>query len=84
MSMNCRSKLPRGSCSIADVAHQRDVGVVDGDGEIHLIVERGRRGVLGLGRCGLHGHTEPGAHDDQTGSHGRREQRTESGGDKRS
>ena len=33
---------------IADVANERDVGVVDGDGQLRLIVERGRRRILRL------------------------------------
>ena len=35
--------MPRASCRLPDVAHERDVGVVDGDGQLDLVVERGRR-----------------------------------------
>ena len=35
-----------GNLQVADVAHERDVGVVDGDGEFRLVVERGRRGRI--------------------------------------
>ena len=38
--MKCRSQVPRGELQVADVAHERDVGVVDRDRQLRLIVER--------------------------------------------
>ena len=47
MSMNFRRKCAAGHGDIANVAHESDVGIVDGDVEIGLIVEAG--GLIGAG-----------------------------------
>ena len=39
-----------GEVDLADVAHERDIGVVDGDGEIDLVFFRGNGGLLGARR----------------------------------
>ena len=72
MSMKRRSKLPGGELQVSRIAHERDVGVVDGDGEVDLIVQR--RGILAgrAGRRGIRGRfaREAGAHCGNQGKRG--------------